>query len=121
MYKKLENDFKKESKYNKESRKFLIIYIVAALISISLKINFKLNILFMILILIILLFLFLTIKAAIFDRINILKKDGKIIEEKSGAFPFGLRIAQRCLERNLEIYKKQTRKAICLGVKYKEA
>lgn len=78
MYKKLENDFKKESKYNKESRKFLIIYIVAALISISLKINFKLNILFMILILIILLFLFLTIKAAIFDRINILKKDGKI-------------------------------------------
>lgn len=50
-----------------------------------------------------------------------LKKDGKIIEEKSGAFPFGLRIAQRCLERNLEIYKKQTRKAICLGVKYKEA
>lgn len=74
MYKSIENEFKKESIYNKRDRSMFIIYLIVFTIVSIFTVIFKLHFLIMLISIIFLFFLVLAVKTIITHRIKITNK-----------------------------------------------
>lgn len=74
MYKSIENEFKKESIYNKRDRSMFIIYLIVFTIVSIFTVIFKLHFLIMLILIIFLFFLVLAAKTIIANRIKITNK-----------------------------------------------